>query len=55
MIFQRFSATFKIVVPLRHRGFVLHGETYPNNTKTLVLYWVYVDYPMVLYRPDVLK
>jgi len=23
--------------------------------KTLVLYWVYNDYPMILYRPDVLK
>jgi len=30
-------------------------EAFPSSTKTLVLYWVYVDYPMVLYRPDVLK
>jgi len=34
---------------------VTQGRSSPSSTKTLVLYWVYIDYPMVLYRPDVLK
>jgi len=25
------------------------------STKTLVLYWVYVDYPMVLYRSEMFQ
>jgi len=34
---------------------VFNCEAQPRVAQKLVLYWVYVDYPMVLYRPDVLK
>jgi len=33
----------------------LSNKYLPSSTKTLVLYWVYVDYPMILYWPEVLK
>jgi len=39
----------------KHTKILTYIRYHLSSTKTLALYWIYVDYPMVLYRLDVSK